>query len=289
MAWVELQLVGVPRKGVRALSQRLFRLGTAGVQEDFLPGEAPPPRQPWDTGPPPPLPPRVLLRAWFEDPDRAALDAELADVAAERQWHVVDEVDWENAWRARFAPIQVTDTIVIAPPWDAPPGALIIEPGQGFGTGQHPTTRQILTLLEPLARSPSMGSALDIGCGSGVLAIAAARLGLRVHGVDVEPEAVADARRNAERNEPLAAPATFDTTPVQDLHNPVDIVLANLHAELLVSLSEHLLRVCGTHLLAAGILDDREGSVREALGELEVVERIVDGRWVALHLRRPSP
>jgi len=289
MAWLELQLVGVPRKGIAALSRRLFALGTTGVQEDFLPGEAPPPQQPWDTGPPPPLPPRALLRAWFEDPDTHAIDAALSDLPAERHWAEVQEEDWANAWRARFQPVRISPTLVVAPPWDAPEGALIIEPGQGFGTGQHPTTRQILSLLEPLAAQGGVASALDIGCGSGVLALAAARLGVRVHGVDVEPEAVADAIRNAERNAPLPAEATFDTTAVAELLEPADVVLANLHGELLVALASDLRRLTGTHLLTAGILDDREPAVREAFASFELVQRIQEDRWVSLHFQRRVP
>jgi len=286
MAWHELQLIGLPRSSVEAASRLLFALGTAGVQEDHLPGEAPPPRQPWDDGPPPPPPPRVLLRAWFDDPDRAAIGAELDAFGGERHWAEVPDEDWSTSWRDAFAPVHISDTLVVAPSWCAPPGALVIEPGQGFGTGQHPTTRQLLGLLEPLVDAHAPCTALDIGCGSGVLALAAARLGLSAHGVDVEAEAVADARRNAARNQPLPGSATFTTTPVAQLEEPADLVFANLHAELLVSLAPDLVRLCAGHLLAAGILDDREALVHEALADLVVEQRVVEGRWIALHLRR---
>ena len=132
--WRELQLLGLPRGLIEPVSARLFALGTSGVQEDYLPGQAPPPRQPWDTGAPPPAPRRVLLRAWFEDPDEAALLTSLADIDAEMAWSDVPETDWEQAFRDRFPPVHITSDLVLAPPWNAPPGALVIEPGQGFGT-----------------------------------------------------------------------------------------------------------------------------------------------------------
>lgn len=283
--WRELQLLGLPRGLVDTVSARLFALGTSGVQEDYLPGQAPPPRQPWDTGAPPPAPRRVLLRAWFEDPDEPGLLASLADVDAELAWADVPDTDWEQAFRDRFPPVHITDDLVLAPSWNAPPGALIIEPGQGFGTGHHPTTVQALRRFEALmATEPGIQSVLDIGCGSGVLALAAARRGLSAHGVDVEPEAVRDAARNAETN---GLDATFATTLVHDLTEPADLVFGNLHGELLVALAPELLRVGRAHWILAGILDDREEMVRDAFRELRFTHRDVDGRWICLHGERP--
>ena len=281
--WHELQLLGLPRKRLKAVSQALFSMGCAGVQEDHLPGEAPPPQQPWDTAPPPPPTERLVLRAWFEDADRGGIDEALSHLGVESVWAMVEEEDWANAWRAHFAPVRISDTLTIAPPWDAPEGSLVIEPGQGFGTGQHPTTRQVLPLLEPVARPGT--TCLDVGCGSGVLALAAARLGLIAHGIDVEPEAIRDAERNAERNELVA---TFATTPIQELSEPAQLVLANLHGELVVALADDLIRLCAGDLLVAGVLDDREAMVRKALAPLALIERIQDDRWVALHYQAPA-
>ncbi len=282
MAWRELQLLGLPRGLVDALSGRLFAMGTAGVQEDHLPGQAPEPRQPWDTGPPPPALRRVLLRAWFEDPDEGDILDALADVDAQLSWADVPDTDWEQAFRDRFPPVVVSDRLVLAPPWNAPEGALIIEPGQGFGTGHHPTTIQALRRFDQLMQEPDHGvvSVLDIGCGSGVLALAAARLGCAVHGIDVEPEAVRDAIRNAAAN---GLDATFATTPADQLAQPADLVFGNLHAELLVALAADLIRLGRRHWLLAGILDDREAKVRDAFASLELVHREVDGRWISLH------
>ncbi len=280
-AWSELRLVGVPRSSVEDVSARLFALGAAGLQEDWMPGAAPPPLQPWDDGVPPDPDP-VLLRAWFEAPARATIAASLADLDLPLAWEEVEDRDWNESWKAGIGPIAISDTLTIAPPWDAPDGALLIEVGQGFGTGQHPTTLQALRAVEALA--PGLGTALDVGCGSGILALAAARHGLEVEGVDVEAPAIDEARANAERN---GLCASFSTRPVHELRGARDLVLANLHAELVERLAPHLVRLCGRWLVVAGILVDREARARAALDpHLELADRVVDGEWVSLRYRR---
>ena len=278
---MELQLSGLPRGDLVSVSQRLFSLGASGLQEDHLPGQAPPPPQPWDTGPPPAATPRMVVRAWFEDPDPQRISAELADVRAEIGWSPVPDTDWEVSWRAGFTPIHISESLTIAPPWDAPDGALIIAPGQGFGTGSHPTTVQMLEAIVTLA--PGLDTALDLGCGSGILALAAASLGLEAQGVDVETAAIADATANAARNE---LPVNFSTTPISELSTPADLVLANLHAELIVHFADDLVRLTGQWLVLAGILDTRERTVRAALDpRLQLTSRLQDGEWISLHYR----
>ena len=285
-SWDELRLLGIPRGLIEPVSARLFALGAVGAQEDYLPGTAPPPRQPWDTGPPPPQPKRQLLRAWFEAADRAALERALSDVDAEIGWEVVREEDWGRRWQDAFVPIRISDTLTIAPPWNAPPGALIIEPGQGFGTGQHPTTRMALVAME--RHAPSSGRALDVGCGSGVLALAAARRGFEAHGIDIEAPAVSDALRNAERN---GLTLTASTQPLQQLAGTWDLVFGNLHAELIHHLSADLVRVTSGVLILAGILADREDVARQAIeahmrpldgADPAPLARLQDGEWVGL-------
>lgn len=292
MAWWELRLTALPRADAAAASAFLFELGSAGVQEDWLPGTAPAPRQPWDTGPGDPLPDRIVLRAWFEDPDAPSITRSVTAFlgaaprgAVELAWAPVEEVDWEAAWRAGFGPVVLTPRLTIAPPWDAPPGALIVEPGQGFGSGAHPTTRMAAIAVDELA--DGLRTALDVGCGSGVLAIAAARLGLDAEGIDVDEPSIRDAQGNAARN---GVTARFSTTPVASVQGPRDLVLANLHAELIRELAPHLVRLTGTWLVLAGILDDRESLARDAIDpHLELVRRDVDGPWVGLRYRRRSP
>lgn len=266
------------------MSAALFSQGASGVQEDFLPGEKPAPRQPWDTGPPPPRPKHRVLIAWFEDPDTRSIERALPAEATEPTWADVVMQDWENDWKKGFEPMVISPTLTIAPPWDAPEGALIVEPGQGFGTGQHASTRGALRLMDALLPGPR--TCLDVGCGSGILALFAAREGAETWGIDVEASAVREAGVNASRN---GLQARFDTTPLDQVEGSFDLIAANLHAELLVRLAEDLLRVTASHLVCAGILRDREALVRERFDpELQLVERLDDGSWVALHYRRPD-
>jgi ribosomal protein L11 methyltransferase len=285
--WRELIVSGVPRARLDAVSDALFAAGAAGAQESAPPGTAVALRQPWDDGPEPPPPDPVDLRAWFEDPDEGEVERAVAAALSSPTlaWSDVPDTDWEAEARAAFPPVRISDRLVVAAPWDAPPGALLVEPGEGFGTGHHETTRQALVALDALvAADPEVRDALDVGCGSGVLALAAARLGLAARGVDVDPAAVADAHRNAALN---GLEAAFSTTPVDRLDAPADVVLANLFAEVLVALAPDLLRLTRRHLVLAGILAEREPKVRAAFDPvLGPPERVQDGPWVGLHYRR---
>jgi ribosomal protein L11 methyltransferase len=219
-----------------------------------------------------------VLVAWFEDPDEAEVLGELPEGTLAASWDDVPEVDWENSWKEGFGPVRISDTLTIAPPWDAPPGALVIEPGQGFGTGLHPSTQGALRLMEPLLSRVS--SCLDVGSGSGVLALTAARHGLVARGIDVDAAAVRDAEGNAARND-LVVP--FSTTPISEVANVSDLVLANLHAELLRELASELARVTGRYLVTAGVLLDREALAVDALMPwfTLVAREEADNAWVA--------
>ena len=150
------------------------------------------------------------------------------------------EDGWEDAWRAFHRPV-IAGGLWLGPPWEEPPDparAVVIDPGRAFGTGAHPTTRLCVELL---ASTTGRGSLLDVGCGSGVLAIAAARLGFSpVLAIDVDPVAVETTRANAVTNgvavEAAAVDALFDPLPVADaavanvLLHPVEAILARLDA-----------------------------------------------------------
>ena len=150
------------------------------------------------------------------------------------------EDGWEDAWRAFHRPIEVAG-IWVGPSWEAPPNparAVLIDPGRAFGTGAHPTTRLCLELLARLGHS---GSLLDVGCGSGVLGIAAARLGFRpITCVDVDPVAVETTTDNAAANgvelEACVVDALTEPLPAADvavanvLLDPVAAILRRLEA-----------------------------------------------------------
>ncbi len=211
---------------------------------------------------------------------------------------LVAEADWADAWKAYFPVMRVGERLVIKPTWRrhrAAPGDLILalDPGMAFGTGLHPTTRLCLAAVEAAAADGEMEGArvLDVGCGSGILAIAAARLGAAsVLGVDTDPIAIEATVANARRNH-LVRQISARAGSLPSGEPPYDVVLANLIASVLIVLAGALrdeMRPGGL-LLASGIFADREAAVADALGAagLDVLERTVEGEWVALAVRRP--
>ena len=218
---------------------------------------------------------------------------------------VVHDSDWASAWKRHVRVMRIGRRIVIRPTWRRhrrAPGDVVIamDPGMAFGTGLHPTTRLCLAGIERWADDGllSRGAAadgharlLDVGCGSGVLAIAAGLLGAgEMVGVDTDPIAIeatlANAGRNRLRRRVRAWQGTVPTGAA-----PFDLVAANLIASVLVALAPRLrdeLRP-GGRLLASGIFVDREGDVRFALAAagLAILRREAEGDWVALDAERP--
>jgi ribosomal protein L11 methyltransferase len=171
---------------------------------------------------------------------------------------------------------------------------LALDPGMAFGTGLHPTTRLCLAMLEAVAdRGDALADArvLDVGCGSGILAIAAIRLGAaRAVGVDIDPIAIEATAANAKRNG-IARRIRARVGSLPSGESAVDVVVANLIAGVLVPLAAPLhdeLRPGGV-LVASGIFVDREAEVRAAFetAGLVVDGRLDEGDWVALEAHRP--
>ena len=184
---------------------------------------------------------------------------------------VVHEADWANAWKAHFPVLRIGRRIVIRPTWrrhrPQPDDVVIaLDPGMAFGTGLHPTTRLCLAALEGFAERGAIGDStrvLDVGSGSGILAIAAGLLGAHeVLAVDVDPIAVEASRANARRNR-LGRVIRTREGSVPTGVGPFDLVLANLIAGLLVTLADPLVAELrpGGALLASGIFHDRETHV----------------------------
>lgn len=262
--WARMDLTA-PTGLARELAAWSMLQGATGVQEDHPPGMAPPPRQPWDRGPRPPRPSKVVVRSWWPldgfDVLLARFEADLGARMPEVEvsWREEDPADWDT-WRTHFRRLDIAPGLAVAPPWLAQDGDLIIEPGLAFGSGDHPTTR---FCLEAIARWVEPGDrCLDVGCGSGVLALAAVQRGGVGCGVDTDPMAVRTAVENAARNGLAAA---FSATPLQALETPFDVVVANLYAEVLVALAGDLARLTGRRLILAGILSDRSEPVRAAM------------------------
>jgi ribosomal protein L11 methyltransferase len=211
---------------------------------------------------------------------------------------VVHESDWAHAWKAHFPVLRVGRRLVIRPTWRrhrrSPEDVVVaLDPGMAFGTGLHPTTRLCLAGIERWADEGRLGTAdraLDVGVGSGILAIAAVKLGLgRALGVDTDPIAVAATQRNAALNR-VARRVVARRGSLPTREPPFDLMVANLIASVLIALAPAL-RVelaDGGRLLASGIFVDREAEVRcafEAEG-LEVVREAREGEWVLLEAVR---
>ncbi len=210
----------------------------------------------------------------------------------------VEEVpaeDWARAWQENFRPVKVSPRLWVRPPWEKAPlregeMEIIIDPGQAFGTGHHPTTALMLSALDRLASAVPLGAVLDVGCGTGILALAAARFGARrVVALDIDPEALAAARRNLEWNR---VSVEISSQRVETLSERFDLVLANISAWELSRLAQALsARLApGGRLFLAGFLEKELPEMRKIYREkgLEVLEEETREEWGFLALRRPS-
>lgn len=209
------------------------------------------------------------------------------------------ESDWAEVWKAHFPVIHVGRRLVVVAPWHEYSPAdgeivLVLDPGMAFGTGHHPSTRMCLEALEAVVK-PGV-RVLDVGTGSGILALAAARLGARsVLALDTEADAVRAARRNVRRNALRRRVRVVQgTLPYPGVpQSSADLVLANISAKVVRELACHLagsLAPGGT-LAASGFIAEQERPVREALAGagFELVRRVQDGDWVTLALRYVAP
>lgn len=267
------------------VSAAAFDAGCVGAQEDVPDGVSVVVQQPWDRGPAPPPPAQVRLRLWFGEDDaalgRTAVRQAAAAVAGAGELHLVwdAEEDWAEAWRAGFERLVVSDRLAVSAPWNSEPGDLIIEPGMAFGTGEHPTTRACLRGVDRHAVPGE--TLLDVGCGTGVLALAGARFGMQVSGIDIDSAAVEASDENAARNN---LSGSFSVAPLARLEGRYTLVVANIFAEVLVTMAGELARLCGGRLCLAGILADRAHIVVAALSAFDEVHREREGDWVYLEL-----
>ncbi len=217
---------------------------------------------------------------------------------------LIKDTNWMAAWKEHYRPIPVGEKLIIVPAWmDSPDETRIpikIDPGMAFGTGTHPTTQLALGLMEDVIVSVGAQHAaplqiIDVGCGSGILSIAALKLGMeRALGVDIEAPSVKSARENAEVNgigeefivgqgsvdEILSGKYEFKSAP---------LVMANMLAPILIRLTKaglgKLVAENG-RLILSGILDEQEARVRAAAEShhLKIIERRQEGDWIAFVL-----
>jgi ribosomal protein L11 methyltransferase len=304
-AWLEVSVVA-DIEAVEAVSEILGRVASGGTSVE-------PAFELVDEGLAAKIDPKrpATVRAYVPLLDPAAGERAVAEAAAalghlqafelrpigEVTTRVVHEADWADAWKAHFPVLRVGRRLVVRPTWRRHRAApddvvLALDPGMAFGTGLHPTTRLCLAAVDRLADDDRISGrpVLDVGCGSGILAIAAARFGAdRVIAIDTDPIAVEATTANARRNR-VSRRVTARLGTLPSAAGPFDVVLANLIASLLVRLAPALhdeLAPGGT-IVASGIFVDRAPEVRSAFeaAGLSVRKATSEGDWVALEAAR---
>ncbi len=212
----------------------------------------------------------------------------------------VDEEDWAEAWKAHFKPLRVTPHLIIRPPWEeyaAAPGERVITiyPAMAFGTGRHPSTLLCLRALEEMwgenLPRPARGwQVLDVGTGTGILALAAARLGAGVLAIDIDPEAVAAALENVRLNE-LLDRVWVEETPLASLRQQFALILANITTPDLLQLADALtarLLSDGVLIISGFLAEDVPVLESRYLGlGLQKAGFLTQEDWGALIFRRP--
>ncbi len=268
--------VPVPEEAREAATVRLMELGCLGTIERS-----------------------DAIVAFFEEPcDAAGLEQEMRSFlassgtrllpGAEIRHAVVPEQDWNRDWKAGFKPLDVGRRFTILPPWEnAAPGRtnLIIDPGMAFGTGHHETTRSCLMLIEKFADPRPGKRFLDLGTGTGLLAIAAVKLGYEhVVAADNDPEAIEATERNLALNGIRNIQVHLGT--ISSINGPFDLIAANIISGVLVSIASDIaarLAPAGAVILS-GILTGQEDEVAAAMNAAGLVlrEQLIDGKWVSL-------
>ena len=213
----------------------------------------------------------------------------------------VQDEDWAEAWKTFFKPIRVGSSIVVKPSWESyEPSAdqvvIEIDPERAFGTGNHPSTALCIEILEHIISSVIVGegdsgpSVLDVGTGSGILGIVAARQGAqRVLGLEIDPEALEAAQRNVDRNG-VGEAMSVSLTPLDQVEQTFDVVVANLTASLLTHMADDLAGHVSAKglLLLSGILAEQVEEVAKCFEThyFRVVDSRATEEWHAILLRR---
>jgi len=271
-AWISVRIE--PSGEPQLVTDALFGFGSLGIQED---GSA-------------------IVSCFPPGTSVEALRAAIVkqDPAATMTFGEAPVADW-SSWRARVSAHKVGN-LTIAPPWLAsdlePETTVVIEPAMAFGTGEHATTRGVVRLMQLLAPMPQ--TVADLGSGSAVLSIAAARLGAsRVVAIETDPEAIGNAEQNVDANGMTGRVHVIlgDAATLLPLIAPVQLVLANILSSVLVELLP-IITSCipsGGHAILSGILVEERGVVVDAADQLHwkiTAEDMEEGWWSVLLARR---
>ncbi len=263
----------LPRAKVEIASAQLFELGCCGVvEEDISDG--------------------VRLAAYFETIQNKA-EIEQALMPCECRFEQVPDTDWTLAWRSFFQPVYPTPRMAICPPWDMvpdPPGGftIAIDPQMAFGTGHHETTRLALLGLEKKIMSGDR--VLDVGTGSGILSIAAVKLGAsEVMAVDIEAAAIENARANCILNG-VDIKVVLGQYSVDRVSGVFDVGVANIISSILLPIIPELAKrlQSGGYAILGGILDREREAFCAVLDRADLVldEMLEDGEWLCAIARK---
>jgi len=297
--WLEIR-IPAPAEAIEVLGQSLLELGCSGVNvgEFVLDTFEAPPELPLPEG-------DTVVRAYFPDNGQSsALGDAITEVLIELatffpelnptppEIRVLAAEDWASDWQQHFPPFDVGDVLLIRPSWsDQAPAEgqalLTLDPGQAFGTGTHATTSLCLNVIARLTGTPQgLGRVLDVGTGSGILALAAAALGAaEVLGCEIDPQSRLVARENIQQNG-LSGQITVTDLSLEEIDGQFDLVLANILAKENIRLrTEFLQRLAGGgHLVLSGILIEQEAEVIAAFDQASLTLESVDrqGEWTCL-------
>jgi len=295
LKWLELS-VRTPPEFVEPLSQIFYRYGHGGVAVEQEGGFNP------DEGEEPSGDEWAVVTTYLPvneslDERRSRIDvgvrlvAHVSDISP-LQERVVEEEEWQNSWKEHFHVLRISHRITICPTWrEHTPRdgehVIKLDPGMAFGTGHHPTTRMCLEQLDELVK-PGI-DVLDVGCGSGVLSIAAARLGVRhVFGLEIDSVAVSVAKQNVRDNGvEHTVRVVQGTLPHPDVkQSAYDIAVANISAKVVSEIGHYLVSSVhdGGKVIASGILLENKDGVIQALAEAgaDLEQTLADGDWVTL-------
>lgn len=202
---------------------------------------------------------------------------------------VITEGDWVENWKEYFVPVKM-GSFTVVPPWRAKEGNLIINPARGFGTGHHETTKLAEGLIEEVLRTDdTVKSLIDVGTGSGILAIAASKLrkDIEIKAIDNDCDAIENAFENLMLNDVVARIELSDT-PLFKHKRPFDVVAANIISSVLYFLSDDLKRLSSRWLVLSGILDSESDTFLQKmeLEDFELIKKVKDSEWNGFLLKR---
>ena len=276
MAYYEL-VITAPDESRDAIMNKMTEMGSTGFLEED----------------------RQILAYFEEKIDIAGICDELAgfrdvlrlsglDPVFSFEYSLLPEKDWNENWKKSFSPIDIGENLTIIPSWlkkETSRIPVIIDPGMVFGTGYHETSQTCLIIMEKISRGDHKESCLDIGTGSGILAIGAAKLGFRhVTAVDIDPMAIDAAKRNVEGNSLFNV--MIKEGDITAVGGSFDLIVANLLSGILVDIAPEIVSRLNPNgkVILSGMLTGQETEVIKAFEKagLTLSETVISGKWVTL-------